>query len=264
MLYSVKMRAAQGGPHEHGGRHISGAERLVPRDKITETTHAMLERAFSHSRGRADFINIKVEAIANESIVTAPLLPVVMTDVCDVPAGRAAAEAALVEAGVSPLAARCGIDKLLALEDSLRGAMLLCAKTGKRLDDKGRRGIRVSRMDITDNDAFDQWLKRHGLAGTHVREALVLASKVMSAPGILAELCWSDDPEYTTGYVSSKKCYLRLPKLKPFGSPIGGRVFFVKPDTDLSALIEYLENQPALITIDETNGDRHGLYEKLS
>ena len=28
-LYSVRMRAAQGGPHEKGGHHISGAERIV-------------------------------------------------------------------------------------------------------------------------------------------------------------------------------------------------------------------------------------------
>lgn len=260
MLYSVKMRAAQGGSHEQGGRHISGAERLVVRGKIAETTHAMLERAFSHSRGCADFINIKVEAIATETIVKAPLLPVVTTDVCDVAAGRAVAMSALVEAGVSPLAARSGMDQLLALKDSLRGALLLCAETGRRLDDTGRRGVRVSSMDIADPDGFDQWLARHGLTGIHVREALVLASKVLSAPGIMAELCWSDDPEYTTGYVASKERYLRLPKLKPRGSPIGGRVFFVTPGAGLAALTEYLESQPTLITITEPSGDNHGLY----
>lgn len=29
VLYSLKMRAAQGGPHEKGGRHISGSERII-------------------------------------------------------------------------------------------------------------------------------------------------------------------------------------------------------------------------------------------
>ena len=29
MVYSIRMRSAQGGPHEQGGSHISGAERLV-------------------------------------------------------------------------------------------------------------------------------------------------------------------------------------------------------------------------------------------
>lgn len=33
MLYSVKMRSAQGGPHEQGGRHISGAERILSEEK---------------------------------------------------------------------------------------------------------------------------------------------------------------------------------------------------------------------------------------
>lgn len=29
MLYSVRMRAAEGGSHEQGGKHISGAEKLI-------------------------------------------------------------------------------------------------------------------------------------------------------------------------------------------------------------------------------------------
>lgn len=33
------------------------------------------------------------------------------------------------------------------------------------------------------------------MAGEHAREALVLASKVASAAGTVAELCWSDDPD---------------------------------------------------------------------
>jgi len=36
MLYSVKMRSAQGGPHEQGGRHISGAERILSEEKIEQ------------------------------------------------------------------------------------------------------------------------------------------------------------------------------------------------------------------------------------
>ena len=33
-LYSVRMRAAQGGPHENGGHHISGAERMVTLNQV--------------------------------------------------------------------------------------------------------------------------------------------------------------------------------------------------------------------------------------
>ena len=61
MLYSLRMRSAQGGAHETGGRHISGAERIVSYDRVKEMTNRMLERAFSHTRGQADFINIIVD-----------------------------------------------------------------------------------------------------------------------------------------------------------------------------------------------------------
>ena len=44
MLYSVKMRSAQGGPHEQGGRHISGAERILSEEKIEQAIVAMLHR----------------------------------------------------------------------------------------------------------------------------------------------------------------------------------------------------------------------------
>jgi 6-carboxyhexanoate--CoA ligase len=37
-----------------------------------------------------------------------------------------------------------------------------------------------------------------------VKEAPVLATKVSAHPATIAELCWSDDPEYITGYVTSK------------------------------------------------------------
>ncbi|MCX7781956.1 MAG: 6-carboxyhexanoate--CoA ligase, partial [Negativicutes bacterium] len=36
MLYTVRMRAAQGGAHESGGRHISGAERLAAAPQLAE------------------------------------------------------------------------------------------------------------------------------------------------------------------------------------------------------------------------------------
>lgn len=59
MLYSVKMRSAQGGPHEQGGRHISGAERILSEEKIEQAIVAMLHRAQKHQRGMADFISLK-------------------------------------------------------------------------------------------------------------------------------------------------------------------------------------------------------------
>ena len=69
MLYSVKMRSAQGGAHEEGGRHISGAERILPEEQLDYAVLTMLHRAREHERGRADFISLKVEEIKPQDIV---------------------------------------------------------------------------------------------------------------------------------------------------------------------------------------------------
>jgi len=138
---------------------------------------------------------------------------------------------------------------LTSLPQSLRGAMVLCAVSGRRLDDRGKRGIRVSRMDAADKRQLIASLMEQGLTGCHVQEALVLASKVAAAPGIVAELCWSDDPEYTAGYVASAGGYVRFPHLKDVGDPVGGRVFFVQPDCDLASLGNYLERQPVTVAV---------------
>jgi len=249
MLYSVRMRSAQGGAHEAGGRHISGAERLVPEQHIERIAGEMVARALSHSRGSADFINITIDKVRTDELCTVPLLTVKTVDVPHAEAGRKAAMAALVQTGVSEQAVQAGMEALLALPDSMRGAMLLCAETGKRLDGTGQSGVRVSRMDIADDQDYRQCLENLGLTNVHVREALVLASKVAAAPGVVAELCWSDDPEYTAGYIASANGYCRFTQLKSYGSPVGGRVFFIRPGIDLEALIAYLRRQPVIVTV---------------
>ena len=163
-------------------------------------------------------------------------------------AGRKAAAEELVKAGVSTEAAAAGISRIINLRDSMRGAMLLDADTGLRVDSLGERGVRVSKMDCDNSERYEARLLEKGLFGDHVREALVLASKVASAVGVVAELCWSDDPEYVTGYVASAKYgYKRIPVLKEYGNPIGGRVFFVEQGTDVQKLITYLQDQVVLI-----------------
>jgi 6-carboxyhexanoate--CoA ligase len=248
-VYSVRMRAAQGGRHEDGGRHISGAERIVPHEKIEETAAGMLQRAFSHTRGQADFINIIVEKVEACTLKHIPLLAISTAEALTVEEGHAVAMQALVAAGVTFAGAKRGISTVLSLADSMRGAILLCAVTGERLDITGKRGIRVSRMDIENEKGFIDQLVAQKIHNTHVREALVLASKVAAGPGMVAELCWSDDPEYTTGYVASPQGYIRIPHCKPLGNAIGGRIFFVNPLTDLSLLENYLQHQPVLVTI---------------
>ena len=140
MLYSVKMRSAQGGPHEQGGRHISGAERILSEEKIEQAIVAMLH------------ISLKVEAVKTADIFYRPLLPLSSCQADSVMAGRKAAAEELVKAGVSTEAAAAGISRIINLRDSMRGAMLLDADTGLRVDSLGERGVRVSKMDCDNSE----------------------------------------------------------------------------------------------------------------
>ena len=59
----------------------------------------------------------------------------------------------------------------------MRGAILMDAKTGVRLDQIRMRGIRVSHMDACGNETRPM--------NVHMREALVLATKVTVLPLVL-------------------------------------------------------------------------------
>lgn len=254
MLYSVKMRSSLGGWHGEGGRHISGAERIVPEDDVEESVISMLRRARRHERGAADFIQVRVEEVPDRGIVYCPLLPVFERKSRTKEEGRRMAVEELIRAGVTEKAARAGMALLTALKDSMRGAMVVDAVSGKRLDDLRERGVRCSNMDCEDTARYEAQMAGRGLAGEHPREALVLASKVASAPGTVAELCWSDDPQYVTGYVGSPRYgYGRITVLKDRGDPVGGRIFFVRPGTEVAAYEEYMQNQTVLVRMNDEN-----------
>ena len=250
VLYSVKMRSSFGGVHGKGGRHISGAERIVEEALVEETVIAMMRRARTHSRGAADFIQVKVEEVKGKDISYCPLLPMYQRNPKTKEEGRAAAREELLRAGVSARAVEAAFAALESLTDSMRGAIVMDAVSGARLDREGVRGIRCSSMDIADAAGYEKDLKGRGLAGDHPREAMVLASKVAYGPGTVAELCWSDDPDYVVGYVGSRVFgYGRITVMKDKGDPIGGRVFFVEPGTDVEAYKEYMENQVVLVGV---------------
>ena len=237
-LYSVRMRAAQGGPHENGGHHISGAERMVTLNQVGFIAQSLAERALHHSKGTADFINITVDLIPSETITYIDCLKVEEHTTNSVTEAHQLAVKLLQGSDISKTAIKKSIFFLKSLVSSMRGAMLVDAISGERLD-AGNRGVRVSHMDSFDSDKLGD--------NEHMREALVLASKVQSAEGIVGELCWSDDPDYTIGYVACNGVYHRIPNMKEIGSNLGGRVFFVKPNIDLEGVIEYLEKEPVLV-----------------
>lgn len=237
-LYSVRMRAAQGGPHEKGGHHISGAERIVKLEEVGAIAQSLADRALHHSKGTADFINITVDLIPPEKITYIDCLKVEEHKTSSISESHQLATDLLQGPNISETAVLKAIFLLKSLDKSMRGAMLVDAITGERLD-IGNRGVRVSHMDSFDSYALGD--------NEHMREALVLASKVQSADGIVGELCWSDDPDYTVGYVACNGVYHRIPNMKELGSNIGGRVFFVRSDIDSESVIEYLERAPVLV-----------------
>ena len=237
-LYSVRMRAAQGGPHEKGGHHISGAERIVKLEEVGAIAQSLADRALYHSKGTADFINITVDVIPSNEITYIDCLQVEEHRANTIAEAHQLAIELLQGTHITEVAIQNAMTFLKELDSSMRGAMLVDATTGKRID-IGNRGVRVSHMDSFDSESLGD--------NEHMREALVLASKVQSAEGIVGELCWSDDPDYTVGYVACNGIYHRIPKMKELGSHIGGRVFFVRSEIDRESVIAYLEKAPVLV-----------------
>lgn len=237
------------------GCHLSGCERLAGVADLDSLAAGMVRRALSHSRGRAEAIRLAIDLIPPEAIVAARLLDLRTVRVTDYHQGRQAARRMLLAAGIREAAVTAAMDWMIrgAAPDgrAMRGAMLIDADSGARLEADPGRGVRASRMDLSAAAARELRgrLAEQGLDNPHVREALVLATKVLAAPQVLAELCWSDDPDYTAGYVASREQgYVRFPHLKPLGDERGGRAFFVRAaGLDRDALVDFLEHAVVLI-----------------
>jgi len=118
------------------------------------------------------------------------------------------------------------------------------AGTGRRLEADPLRGVRVTKFgDLTESAPGTSLAHKK-----HHHEAVLLASKVAAAPGVLAELCISDDPHYTRGYVCADGVYTTVTNVKADGDPNGGRVILVDTTrADPTTITAWLENHPVLI-----------------
>jgi 6-carboxyhexanoate--CoA ligase len=238
-----------------GDRHVSGSERIIFREKIEGTVEELVERAMRKGCTR-DQVTISLEPLRDALIHRLTALDVITLSAPDVQAGRKAASRVLQRAGVSAQAVLAAISHLSAgaalSGGNMRGAMIIDAQKGERLEPDRERGVRASRFDWSEEAGkkISRQLAALGLTHFRTREAIALATKVASAPGIVAELCWSDDPDYTAGYVASAdRGYVRFPFLKQLGDAKGGRAFFVDRDAlNMDRLLQYLEQDVALIT----------------
>lgn len=249
-FYSVRMRASQNGPHEKGGKHISGGEQLSTYDNLKQSINVLLDKALSHSRGNPDFMQIQFEMI-DEPIKKLKPLPIEINEAGSVEEGQSIARNLLEKAGV-PTESIEKAHRELMEHSVLRGAILFDIRSCSRIGDRNEKGVRVSRMDWLTGD-FEKWADHYNMSRSQrLKEALVLATKVSAHPATIAELCWSDDPEYITGYVASKKLgYQRITKLKEYGDERGCRIFFVDGSSHLQTYIDYLERQSILIQWEE-------------
>ncbi|HLB25963.1 MAG TPA: 6-carboxyhexanoate--CoA ligase [Nitrospirota bacterium] len=249
-LYSIRMRASR------GGTHISGAERIIPARDIGRVAVELVGRAKNHGRGRPDSITVTVDCLSGREFRKLATLPITSLNAEDHAGGRELAVFELIRAGVSEKAARTALESILrgASPDggNMRGAMVVDAATGERLETDRSRGVRARAVDYA-GDAVPEILAAlevAGLGSVHVREALALATKVAGAPGAVAELCISDDPGYLTGYAASQKNgYVRITPLKEDGGLYGGRAFFVDADRfDMDEYLRYMRETPVLVT----------------
>ncbi|MDI6801610.1 MAG: 6-carboxyhexanoate--CoA ligase [Thermodesulfovibrionales bacterium] len=251
-MFSIRMRASKNRSqnlktHEI---HISGAEGIYEEAEILKIAKEYTERALNHPRGKPDNIVITIEKI-KEKPKKVPLLPVT-TLKCNSPdEAKKIITETLLNIGVSKKTVNNAF-KVLTSKKTMRGASLITEKSGMSMEPDKARGIRISRLGIgkADEKILSKMLSKMGINITTVKEALILASKAASCSGVIAEVCVSDDPDYTTGYVSSKKLgYLRMPNIKNRGELHGGRVLFIKENANIKALINYLEKTPVLIYI---------------
>ena len=129
-IYSLKMRASR---HENGTQeHVSGAEKILRASELTAQMDALLQRALHHAKGKADFINLKIEEIQPDDLQYIDALPVSTYEATTADEGRKAMAEGLTEVGISPEKA----EKIMSMfKDtySMRGAMLLDADTLERL-----------------------------------------------------------------------------------------------------------------------------------
>ncbi|WP_182188520.1 8-amino-7-oxononanoate synthase [Pectinatus frisingensis] len=234
-FYSLKMRASK------NSQHVSGAEKILHEQELPAQMNALLSRALHHAKGQADFINMKIETVRPDDLEYINALPVSSIMVNTPEEGQE-----VILQYLSKLGIKNGTEIMKRFADTytMRGAILLDINDLSRLEPDFGRGIRATYMDAEHSlDRLPDSCKNH------FQEAIVLASKVVAAPHIIAEICISDDPDYVTGYIAAKNIgYVRISKLKNMGCPNGGRIFLYQgPKQDVDKCINYLEKQRVLV-----------------
>jgi len=219
------------------GEHISGAEDIVHKDRVSNLMAELFVRTLTHPNGKAGKVNIKIEVIDRE-IKRVSALPVTTIEVDSAEKGWDEVKEQLKK--ILLTSSICCIDEIISTfknSAKTRGAIIYNIRKKKFIEP-----VRVSNIG-TDGISFKK-------EKNHFAEALTLASKTAGAKGIIGEICISDDPDYVTGYVASKQFgYVRITKLKQIGDKWGGRIYLYDGDDGgLVECIDYLKEVPVIIT----------------
>jgi 6-carboxyhexanoate--CoA ligase len=227
------------------GKHVSGQERIVKREELEEVILELHNRP----KGDWDFQTIKVEKLKEPPEVLGKALPIKEYKFSCVPLARNFIVGILeTELGIrreitKPLLAKLGSG--INNGSNLPGALLVDPESGEILNPDLQKGIRTILFDWSDREKIRKQLLERGFT-ERTLDALALATKNVYC-GVEAEVCWSDDPDYVTGYVAGPKFgYIRISPLKEKGNPFGGRIYFVKKEK-VERVIECLRKKAVLI-----------------
>lgn len=234
--------------------HVSGSERILDESNLGKTFNEMVYRALS-SYILPDSISINVEKIENDSVCYAESLDIKTVKSPTPKCAEKNAKEILKANGIKTEIIAHAFNLLRCGPafggNNMRGGIIMDAATGKRIEPDINRGVRVSRIDYADyaRSCIEKALLIHDIFHHRVIDAVAIATKVCRRKETVAELCWSDNPDYTTGYVASRTSgYVRITNMKDKGSSRGGRVFFVNPEWfSLNDYVHYLERQPVII-----------------
>lgn len=237
--FSIRMRAS------YRGLHVSGAERICKEKELSNVIFELLKRPKKY-----DFISLKTEKIEDVEFISP--LPVKSFFMKSVEEGRTFAKKLLMDFGIR----KDIVDNIFYLISTgpyngrnMRGAMLIDIDTGERLEENQEKGIRTIKVDWEDREYASNVLSSYPPLRLTSRslDALALVSKNVKC-GVLAEVCWSDDPDYSTGYVVINGIYHRIEPLKRVGDPFGGRAYFIKAK-DIKDIINCLRERAFLIKV---------------
>ena len=242
-LYSIKMRGSK------EDNHVSGAESIVKEKDLECAVNLLIKRAMNHSKGKSDFINIKIEEIKKEEVRYLQPLEVTKVEVKSPKEGFEIVQHMLKKLDI----VEENISKIIDLFNencNMRGAMLVVINTIQRLEPDKIRGIRATYMDFEDFKI--NHLNKNTEYNSHFIEALALSTKVVNCTNIIGEICFSDDLDYVAGYIASKKYgYIRISQLKERGDFRGGRIFLYDSTLDknytVKDCINYMENKKLII-----------------